>query len=91
MEKLEKAIKKTLTETGIEKYIEKGNAMLLWSSIVGKKIDKETETKNIKNGVLTVKASTPAWRNELMFQKKDIIQKINKNLKKTIIRDIRFI
>ena len=91
MEKLEKAIKKTLTETGIEKYIEKGNAMLLWSSIVGKKIDKETETKSIKNGVLTVKASNPIWRNELMFQKKDIIQKINKNLKKTIIRDIRFI
>ena len=91
MEKLEKAIKKTLTETGIEKYIEKGNAMLLWSSIVGKKIDKETETKSIKNGVLTVKASNPTWRNELMFQKKDIIQKINKKLKKTIIRDIRFI
>ena len=91
MEKLEKAIKKTLTETGIEKHIEKGNAMLLWSSIVGKKIDKETETKSIKNGVLTVKASNPIWRNELMFQKKDIIQKINKNLKKTIIRDIRFI
>ena len=91
MEKLEKAIKNTLVETGIEKYIDKGKAMLLWSSIVGKKIDKETETKSIKNGVLTVKASNSTWRNELMFQKKDIIQKINKNLKKTIIRDIRFI
>ena len=40
---------------------------------------------------MTVKTETPAWRQELQFQKKQIIETLNKKLNKKVIKDIRFI
>ena len=41
--------------------------------------------------MLTIKTQTAVWRNELLFQKNDIIQKLNSKLEKNKIKDIRFL
>jgi len=41
--------------------------------------------------VLIVKTGSPAWRQELHMQKKEIINKINKKIGSKAIKEIRFI
>ena len=91
MEHIAGALKKLIKEQGMEKEINEQKATDVWGEVVGKKIKEHTEPLDVRFGVLTVKTSSPVWRQELQFQKKSIVNSINKKLKKTIIRDIRFI
>ena len=49
-----------------------------WNKIVGKTISKNTEIVNIKHGKITIKTTTPIWRNELTFQKEELLNKLKK-------------
>ena len=60
-------------------------------SIVGKKIEQNTTPDKVEHGVLTVKVKSPTWRQELVFEKQNILTKLNKKLGKNTIREIRFI
>ena len=71
--------------------VAKAAVVNMWSKIAGKEISNVTEATHIEKGVLFVKTATPVWRNELMFKKKEIKDKINNKLSKTTIKDIRFI
>tara|TARA_B100000315_G_scaffold222958_1_gene227375 strand:- start:532 stop:807 length:276 start_codon:yes stop_codon:yes gene_type:complete len=91
MQHISNAIEKLLRKTGLEKGVMQQNALLLWADIVGDSVAENTEAERIDHGVLMVKTSTPVWRQELQFQKKDIVKKLNKKLGKNIIKDIRFV
>ena len=91
MEHIAGALKKFIKKQGIEKEINQQKAVNVWAEVVGKKIEEHTEPVDVRFGVLTVKTSSPAWRQELQFQKKSIIDSINKRLKKVTIKDVRFI
>jgi predicted nucleic acid-binding Zn ribbon protein len=90
-----RSIKESLVEVlGEEKLktaLEKGNISNLWKECVGPTIGENTTIRNFKNGILTIKTKTSVWRNELLFQKTDIIKKINLKLDKNKIKDIRFL
>ena len=75
----------------MEKEINQQKAIDVWGEIVGRKIEEHTEPLEVRFGVLTVKTSSPVWRQELQFQKNKIVESINKKLIKTTIKDIRFI
>ena len=64
--------------------------MELWPKVVGEKIANKTKANNINNGTLFVEVSNSTWRQELQFQKKDIIEKLNKEIKEKIVREIKF-
>ena len=91
MEHIAGALKKFIKKQGIEKEINQQKAVDVWAKAVGEKIKEQTEPIDVRFGVLTVKTSSPVWRQELQFQKKSIIDSINKRLKKTTIKDVRFI
>ena len=91
MEHIAGALKKFIKKQGIEKEINQQKAVNVWAEVVGKKIEEHTEPMDVMFGVLTVKTSSPVWRQELQFQKKSIIDSINRRLKKATIKDIRFI
>ena len=84
-------IKKFLRSAGLEKGIAQQNAMDIWPGVGGKNVSKNTEPISVEHGTMTVKTETPAWRQELQFQKKQIIETLNKKLNKKVIKDIRFI
>ncbi len=84
-------IMKFLRSAGLEKGIAQQSAMETWSDVVGKNVSNNTEPIGVEHGILTVKTETPAWRQELQFQKKQIIETLNKKLNKKVIKDIRFI
>tara|TARA_B100000427_G_scaffold98355_1_gene80879 strand:- start:793 stop:1068 length:276 start_codon:yes stop_codon:yes gene_type:complete len=91
MQHIGKSIKKLLKKNGLEKGIAQQNAIDIWPEVVGSQVSEKTKATEIEHGVMIVKTETPAWRQELQFQKKDIISAMNKKLTKTIIKDIRFI
>ena len=59
--------------------------------VVGKKIAENTIVQDVKHGVLIVRVDSPIWAQELQFQKKEVLLKINKTLGKKTIKDIRFV
>ena len=91
MEHIAGTLKRLIQKQGMEKEINQQKAIDVWGEIVGKKIKEHTEPLEVRFGVLTVKTSSPVWRQELQFQKNKIVESINKKLIKTTIKDIRFI
>tara|TARA_Y100001935_G_C17273714_1_gene493441 strand:+ start:217 stop:483 length:267 start_codon:yes stop_codon:yes gene_type:complete len=47
-----------------------------WENIVGKRIKKATKIIKIENKTLFVKCKNPTWKNELQYQKKEILRKL---------------
>jgi len=84
-------LKKFLKTAGLEKGVAQQNAMDVWREVVGDNVSKNAEPIVVEHGVMTVKTETPVWRQELQFQKKQIIKNLNKKLNKKVIKDIRFI
>ena len=91
MEHIAGALKKLVKKQGMEKELNQQKAIDVWGKVVGKKIKEHTEPIEVRYGVLTVKTSSPIWRQELQFQKDKIVESINKKLIKANIKDIRFI
>ena len=85
------ALKKLIKTAGLEKGIAQQKALEIWPETVGKTVSKNTEPISIEHGILSIKTTTSVWRQELQFQKKQIIEKLNKKLNKKLIKDIRFI
>ena len=61
-----------------------------WKKIVGKTISKNTKISTIKNGKITIKTSNPIWRNELTFQKEDLLNKLKKEESEIEVKEIEF-
>jgi len=91
MQHISTAINKFLKKTGLEKAVAQQSALEIWPVVVGVNVAQKTTAEKIEHGILVIRTQTPAWRQELSFQKKSIIKKINKELDKNIIKDIRFI
>jgi predicted nucleic acid-binding Zn ribbon protein len=91
MQSLKIAIDLMLKRFGIDKAIAQNKALNIWNEIVGDTVAKNTQPDRVEHGVIIVKVSSPTWRQELYFQKKEIIQKLNNTIGKNVIRDIRFI
>lgn len=91
MQHIKKALKSYVQKNGLRDGLDEQKAIGIWSKTVGKKISLNTTPKSISRGVLLVEVTSPAWRQELQFQKKTIIKKINTALTKKSIKDIRFL
>ncbi len=87
---LNELIHQFLRSIGIEGRIEENLAIVYWDQTVGKEISEKTEPFRISEGILSVRVSDPVWRNELHFFKNEIIQKLNRKIGKSIIKDIKF-
>ena len=89
-----KSIKNLLSDyfkgSDFEEINETININKTWNKIVGKTISKQTEITSIKNGKIIIKTSNPIWRNELTFQKEDLLKRLKKEEPKINIKEIEF-
>ena len=88
MELIGQILNKYLTDLGIQKPIINYKALHSWHEIVGEKISKVTEPERLSDGKIFVKVKNAAWRNELVFHKRDIIDKINRAVGSSVVKDI---
>jgi predicted nucleic acid-binding Zn ribbon protein len=75
---------------GVEKKVKQYEVLVKWPAIVGEKIANVTSADKVEGGVLFVKVNSSAWRTELVFLRRQILDKIATTLGSDIITDIRF-
>jgi len=80
-----------LNKMGYAERIHRQSAVISWSQIVGEIISKETKALKIDNKTLVVKVHKAAWRQQLIFLKEELLKKIENDLGKDVVEDIRFI
>ncbi len=60
-----------------------------WERVVGQNIARNCHPRRLRNGILFLSASNPAWAQQLGFFKEEIRRKVNSYLNKNIVKDIR--
>ncbi len=81
----------TLGRLGLSEQAERLRIAQHWSAAVGPRIAERTVTHAFSRGVLTVKAASAAWQNELTFLKQDIIKRLNELLGERRVRELKVI
>lgn len=87
---LSKSLSILLKSLGIENKIKQNEIIVRWPEIVGEKLSKVTTADKVENGILFVRVTNSVWRNELIYMKTEIINRISSRLNTDIIKDIRF-
>lgn len=90
-EKIGGLIESFLSVHGYLGGIREQQALIEWNKIVGEQVALHTECQSVEDGILYVKTSSAAWRQELSFMKPSLIQKIREHTKSSTLRDIVFI
>lgn len=81
-------LKNLIKNLGIERQLLENQAILFWPTIVGPRIAKNTSAERVNDGILFVKVKSDVWRNELLFYKMELIEKLNLKLGKKVVLDI---
>ena len=89
MEQLKSALNTALKREHLDKAMRQNKALFIWEDVVGNSVAKNCTPKEVKQGILIVRAKTPVWRNEIAIKKKEIVEKLNSKLGKKTIKDMR--
>ena len=91
MKSIKTVLNTYLFKMGLDVGVNQEQAANIWPTAVGEKIAENTTVQDVKHGVLFVRTKSPVWAQELQFQKKEVLFKINSALGKKTIKDIRFL
>ena len=81
-------IKKLLKNQKLEGRLKELDVLELSKELLGENLMKYINDLSIKNGKLIIKVRSAAVRNELSYQKSEIIKKINEEVGNEIIKEI---
>ena len=84
------AIAGVLERLGLGAKMKQYEVLEAWANIVGEQIAKVTSADQIRDGKLIVRVAHSTWRNELVFLKKELIDKINRAMHRDVVKDIIF-
>jgi len=84
------AIQSLLIGLGLQGKLKRYELLDRWPEIVGDQIAQVTKADHLEGDKLFVRVTRSTWRNELLFLKRDLIDKINASMKQEIIKDIIF-
>ena len=88
MENISSIFNRIFISAGIEKPVRNYQTFVRWPDVVGDKIASVTEFLRFSNGKVFVKVKNDSWRNELVFYKQEIIDKINRDIGSNEVNDI---
>ncbi len=74
----------------LDTQLDEQRASALWPQIVGQGINRYTVSREVSGGVLYVRLSSAALRNELTMGRSSLIQRINEALGREVIHEIIF-
>ncbi len=83
-------ITELLKQEKLDVALDEQRAIALWPEIVGSGVNSYTVGRSVRGGVMTVRISSAALRNELMLNRASIISRINEALGREIIKEIVF-
>lgn len=80
----------SLKALDLERRLNEQVSLIVWDEVVGERVRAAAEPQFIKDGRLFVVTKSPVWANELTMFKSDMIERLNKRIGSTVIRDIIF-
>ena len=81
-------IKKLLKNQKLEGRLKELDVLELSKELLGKNLMKYINDLSVKNGTLIIKIKSAVVRNELSYQKSEIIKKINEQVGNEILKEI---
>ena len=81
-------IRKLLKNQKLEGRLRELDVLKLSEELLGKNIMKYINDLSVKNGILIIKVKSAVVRNELSYQKSEIIKKINEQVGNEILKEI---
>ena len=91
VEKIDKVLKRTFENLGMERRLWEGKILGAWGKLVGEQIAKHTQPLGIKNKKLFVHVDNSNWIYQLqMNHKAEILDKLNQEAEEPFIKDIHF-
>jgi predicted nucleic acid-binding Zn ribbon protein len=74
---------------GFESPIETARLFSAWGQIVGPEVAARCRPSSLKGGVLKVRTESAVWASEFRYLSADVIRRINSELGKEIVREIK--
>jgi predicted nucleic acid-binding Zn ribbon protein len=87
---LRKALENVLLEYHIAGDIDAYKVFHLWEDIVGGRTAHHTKPIRINQSILYVEVDDPLWLSQLRYMKLDIMDKIDRMIKKGVLKDLKF-
>jgi hypothetical protein len=85
---LQDAIQQFLKNSRLKSGIQALRIEEIWEEIMGKTIAKYTDKIQIINHTLYITTSVAPLKNELLFQKEKIIERINEAMKEKLVQEV---
>ena len=85
---LSQALQQFLKQSRLKGNIQALQIEEVWEQLMGKTIAKYTDSIQIVNQTLFISTTVAPLKNELMFQKEKIIQRVNEALGEKVVRDV---
>ena len=85
---LQDAIQQFLQKSRLKSGIQALRIEEIWEKIMGKTIAKYTDKIQIINNTLYITSSVAPLKNELLYQKENIIKRINEALGEKLIKEV---
>jgi predicted nucleic acid-binding Zn ribbon protein len=85
---LSQALQQFLKQSRLKGNIQALQIEEVWEELMGKTIARYTDSIQIINQTLFISTSVAPLKNELLFQKEKIIQRVNEALGEKVIKDV---
>jgi predicted nucleic acid-binding Zn ribbon protein len=80
-----------LGDLGVEDKIAECRAQLAWEKAVGPSLARYAHPLRVYKGCLEVAVPSAVWRSQLSFMQNDIVARINREVGRDIIRELKLI
>lgn len=88
---LKEVIKELLNAYRLNDGITEAQLIESWGKTAGPYVAKFTERISIRNGIMYLKISSPALKNELIYARNELIETLNNSINKKVIKEIVFL
>lgn len=76
---------------GLEEQLDERDVVGKWEELMGKAIAKRTEKIYLNKGILYIRLNSSVLRQELSYAHKELAERLNRELGKRVVKEIRFI
>lgn len=84
-------VPRLLRDLGLEQGLLGYRAVEEWPEVVGEKIARRTRARSFESGVLRVEVEGSAWRYELGFLERRLLQELERRLGARIVTKLQFV
>ncbi|MHB0912087.1 MAG: DUF721 domain-containing protein [Armatimonadota bacterium] len=88
--RLSQVLGQTLKNLDLESRLREQKCLACWDEVVGERVADAAQPEFIRGGKLFVVTKSPAWANELSMMKKEIVERINKQIGAKALKEIVF-